>query len=235
MSTDLCVLVPSLGRPASMARLTKAWTATGAWEHATLMVIVDADDPTHLQYFNHMPPNRGWRIVVADKWRPLVPKLNLEAMRVVNEYHSLAFMGDDHVPRTEGWAARYVEELREMGTGIVFGDDLLQGERLPTHWAMTSDIVRALGAMIPAPVEHLYSDNAILNVGRAAECLRYLPDVVVEHMHPLAGKGPADAAYRWSNSPERYEADGKAFRAWLADPLGFDRAARTVRALRGLW
>ncbi|WP_037684635.1 hypothetical protein, partial [Streptomyces griseus] len=106
--------------------------------------------------------------------------------------------------RTVGWAGRYVDELRQLGTGIVYGDDGYQGERLPTQWAMTADVVGALGRMVPAPVEHLYCDNSVLDLGRAAGCIRYLPDVLVEHMHPVAGKAADDDQYRRVNSSAQY-------------------------------
>ena len=117
-------------------------------------------------------------------------------------------MGDDHRPRTDGWDTKMLAALRELGTGVVYGDDLLQGERLCTSWAMTSDIVRALGRMVPAPVEHMFCDNAVMDLAKAAKCLRYLPDVVIEHLHPLAGKADWDPGYWRVNRPTSTERDG---------------------------
>jgi hypothetical protein len=116
-------------------------------------------------------------------------------------------MGDDHRPRTVGWDAAYLNALHELGTGIVYGDDRLQGEALPTQCAMTADIVRALGYMAPAGLRHLAVDNFWLDLGRGAGCLRYLPDVVVEHMHPLAGKAEWTPGHRRVNAPAMYERD----------------------------
>lgn len=237
---DLLVIVPSRGRPAAVRRTVQAWLDTGAYADADLVYLIDFDDPEYEAYFSaELPdvPNPAGgplvRFAVMDSWRPMVHKLN-EAANVAagfGEVFSLGFAGDDHVPRSPGWARRYLEALRELGTGIVYGNDLLQGKRLPTQWAMTADIVRALGRMVPAPVEHLYCDNAILALGREAECIRYLRDVVVEHVHPIARRAAWDDQYRRVNRPEQYERDGAAYREWVAGG-GLTRDAATVRALR---
>jgi hypothetical protein len=237
---ELLVIVPSKGRPQSVARVYEAWVKTGAFEHAKLVFAVDADDSKHSAYFDAdllrglpQPGNATVYFQTFATWQPMVPKLN-ECARIAcladDRFEMVAFMGDDHVPRSHGWAARYVEALRDLGTGIVYGDDLVQGEKLPTQWAMTSDIVSALGRMVPAPVEHLYCDNAVLDLGRAADCIRYLPDVVIEHCHPVAQRGAWDAGYERVNSRTQYAADRARYLTWRRDQMAAD--AETVRALR---
>ena len=127
-------------------------------------------------------------------------------------------------------ASMLLAALGELGTGIVYGRDGIQNEQLPTWWAMTPDIIRELGAMVPANVEHLYCDNAIKDLGEQAGCLRYLPEVLIEHMHPIAGKAPMDAGYEQVNSPERYAKDRSAYARWRTAQLPMD--AGIVRTLR---
>lgn len=236
--TDLVVIVPTKGRPESVRLVVDAWRATGAFdEGAALTFAVDDDDPTlprYIQAFNaarasepYPPPDI--RLCHCGTWEPMVPKLNRVAQAELGLEQGapamLAFMGDDHRPRTPGWAARYVEALRALGTGIVYGDDLVQGEKLPTQWAMTSDIVTALGRMVPADVEHLYCDNSILDLGRAADCIRYLPDVVIEHAHPVAGRGAWDAGYERVNARAQYAKDHAAYARWKSEQLAADADA----------
>jgi len=160
----------------------------------------------------------------------MVAKLDAVAASVASDYFALGFMGDDHLPRTNGWAQRYVDALRELGTGIVYGNDLLQGERLCTQWTMTSDIVRALGRMVPAPVDHLYSDNSVMVLGDHARCICYLPDVVVQHCHPFGGTAELDDQYRRVNAPEQYKRDKASYRGWTRAQMAKDVAK--VRQLR---
>jgi hypothetical protein len=237
---DLLVIVPTRGRPESIAPIVECWNVTGAWEYAELTFVADNDDPTMPAYqeaFNgvELPAReeRGpTRLVCANKWRPLVPKLNLAANEWCGGHFAVAFLGDDHRPRTLRWARTMLTALRELGTGVVYGDDLLQRERLCTSWAMTSDIVRALGRMVPAPVEHMYCDNSVMDLAREAGCLRYLPDVVIEHCHPLAGKAEWDPGYARVNRADQFAADEARYLAWRAGPMAQDVA--TVKALRSV-
>lgn len=232
MSTELAWIVPTRGRPDAVPRLDEAWTATGAWECADLVLVVDDDDPECEQYYDRARKTHTsvWAI---SSWKPMVHKLDWAAVGLAGGYGytALGFGGDDHVPRTPGWARVYLDALAELGTGVVYGDDLYQGERLPTQWAMTADIVRELGRMVPAPVDHLYCDNAILELGQAAGCIRYVPDVVVEHMHPVAGKARSDEGYARVNARAQYRKDHSAFEQWRWLQLGEDAAK--IRALRG--
>jgi hypothetical protein len=241
MAADLLVIVPTRGRPEAVAPIVECWNATDAWASAELTFVADADDPKFPDYEQafkavDLPPadeRHRARLVGADKWRPLVPKLNLAAKTWCNDHFALAFMGDDHRPRTTGWAGAMVAALRGMGTGVVYGDDLLQRERLCTAWAMTSDIVRTLGRMVPAPVEHMYCDNAVMALAQGAGCLRYLPEVVIEHCHPLAGKAEWDSGYVRVNRAEQFRTDRAVFTAWLTGQYKSDlKAVTDLRAVR---
>lgn len=226
---DLLVIVPTRGRPRSVAAVAEAWDFTGGWDAADLMFVADIDDPALEEYRAEVGRTRA-RLAAPDPWRPLVPKLNAAAVAEAGRYFALAFAGDDHLPRTFGWATGMLAALRELGTGVVYGDDLLRGESLASSWAMTSDIVAALGRMVPAPVEHMFCDNAVMELARRAGCLRYLPDVVVEHMHPLAGKAEWDPGYHRVNQAAQYERDGVTWARYVGD--GLDADAHTVRQLR---
>lgn len=236
---DLLVIVPTRSRPHNIERLLAAWTKTGAWGVADLLIAVDQDDPA-LPGYQAIALPEGATLTVADVWRPMVHKLNHEACQHVGEYFALGFMGDDHEPITPGWAGRYVDALRRLGSGFVYCRDDYQDEKLPTQWAITSDIVRVLGGrMTPADVEHLYCDNAILDLGRAADCIAYLgpteddPEgVLIRHNHYLNGLAPSDDQYQAVNSRAQYRVDRPAYQQWLAD--GLARDAAKVRGLRGV-
>lgn len=231
----LVVVVPSRSRPRAVGKVVEAWQVTGAFTTASLHWVIDADDPEVRGYVAALDaagPGVSW--TVAPDWEPLVPKLNRAAVDLARlDVAALGFAGDDHLPRTHGWAARYLEVLGDLGTGIVYGDDGYQHHNLPTQWAMTTDIVRELGAMVPAvAVDHLYCDNAVMDLGTAAGCLRYLPDVLIEHVHPVTGKVPTDAQYQRVNSRGQYHRDRAAYRGWQAAVL--PGQADRVRALRAV-
>lgn len=235
---DLVVIVPSRGRPEAAHELCQVFGDTCS---TTTHVVFAIDDRDSGQIYDY-PFGQVWGgLVEATTWRNpstnMVEALNCAARSVldgempgVEEPFAICFMGDDHRPRTKGWDARYLEALRELGTGIVYGNDLLQGENLPTQVAMTSDIVQAIGHMAPPVLTHLYVDNYWKELGDRAGCLRYLPDVVVEHMHPVAGKAEWDEGHRRVNEPGMYQADQRAFREYAAS----GRLSADVHAVRAL-
>jgi hypothetical protein len=207
------MIVPSRGRPENVRELLKAWaeTATGA---ADIVVALDADDPQRPGYGEIGAPEFTQWVLMTDRLR-LGGTLNEVALNYGRSYRMVGFLGDDHRPRTAGWDRRMVDVLDEMGTGLVYGDDLFQRQNLPTQIAMTSDIVRALGYMVPGGLVHLYVDNAWKVLGERIGRLRYLPDVVIEHLHPSAGKAELDDSYRETNSQQQFDEDRHRYEDWL--------------------
>jgi len=118
-----------------------------------------------------------------------------------------------------------------MGTGVVSCADGYRPDDLPTQWAMTADIVEAFHGMVPAPVEHLYCDDVIRDLAKAADCYRYLAGCLIEHVHPVAGKTATDEQYERVNSRDQYRKDRPGYRTWKRDG-GLARDAQTVVNLR---
>lgn len=219
----LLMICPSRGRPQNVDRLITGWSVLA--DDADLLVAVDQDDPELDHYVDVI--RRGQHLL-ADRLRlrigpreRLGPTLNTVALREMNRYGALGFLGDDHVPRTVAFDREFVQALKTHE--MVYGNDLLQGAGLPTAIAMTSRLIRTLGWMVPPGLVHLYIDNAWLDLGREVG-ITYLPDVVLEHMHPVNGKAEWDDRYREVNSMEQTSADGNAYHLWRANSLAADVA-----------
>lgn len=211
----LTILVPTRGRPGNLARLWQAFLDTCEYE-TRLVALVDNDDPELPGYQRVADEHRDhpmFRMGIGPRLR-LGPTLNVAAPKWAARSDAVGFLGDDHLPRTAGWDGRYLEELERLGTGIVYGNDLIQQAALPTQVAMTSDIVLATGHMVPVGMVHLYADNAWLALGQALDAISYLPDVIVEHLHPIAGKAGWDAGYAEANTDARSDADRQVFEQW---------------------
>lgn len=227
--TDIVVVVPSRGRAKAVAELAEQCAKTCTAD-TVLLVVVDSDDLTLPEY----QAPAGTQVFFA--WAPAasghVGAINFGAARALEDFHpfAVAKLDDDHRPRTKGWDRQYLDALHELGTGIVYGNDLYQGRNLPTAPALTADIVQTLGYMGPPVLGHLYVDNFWKDLGEQAGCLRYLPIAVVEHMHPLAGKAAFDDGYERVNDPEQYRRDSAAYEMYKAQQLAADVAQ--VRALR---
>lgn len=228
MTEPLAVIVPTRGRPANAARLAQAFRETHALD-AVAVFVADWDDPELPGYRKLLEEDQIPRLVVLDNGtgRGMTRALNYAARRYAELYEAVGFMGDDHMPRTAHWDSRVMEELDSLDPRIVYGNDLFQGAALPTAVFMQSRMIRALGFMAPEVLRHLYVDNFWKELGERTGGLRYLDDVIIEHVHPAAGKTAMDDGYRRVNAPEVDNGDRE---AWLAyrDGEGFAAALRSV-------
>jgi hypothetical protein len=217
VTTDLVVLIPSRGRPDDVERMAVAFAETGADDVAVLYA-VEHDDPTIDEYRAAVAEWFAFGEVLAVQAGAMAPAINLAARHALDDLdpYALAVLNDDHVPRTLGWHTTMVDALRTFhpAVGMVYPDDGYQGAKLSTVWAVTGSWVRTLNRMIPAKVGHLYADNAMMDLAGEVGCRTYMPAVLIEHMHPAAGKAPDSDAYRRVNGREQYRADRALFRVW---------------------
>jgi glycosyltransferase involved in cell wall biosynthesis len=206
---NLAILVPSRERPSNIAELIKSLDETET--ESDLIVVLDDDEPCFEQYIEL----GATMITIEKEGRGMAKPLNFAANLFKDDYRHFVFLGDDNRPRTMNWDQHFIVNLDELETGLVYGNDLFQGEALPTAVGMTGNIVKALGGMVPQGMIHLYLDNFWLRLGQDLGAIRYLPHVVIEHLHPYAGKSDWDQVYRDVNAPEMYQADKQALEEYL--------------------
>ena len=211
----MITLVPSRGRPQNIARMLDAYKATGA--SSSLVVLVDDDDPMVDAYLA-----TGAHVVVGPRKR-IGPTLNDFAPKCTHDV--IGFMGDDHVPRTPGWDKAIWEASTHWS--VVYGDDLYQRERLATACWQGRGIVQTIGQFCPPGCWHLYLDDYWMSLGRGLGSLRFLPNVVIEHVHPHAkvdGKPKAvkDDGYKECNSASMYQHDRDLWEEYSASGLAAD-------------
>lgn len=216
-------ICPSRGRPSNVMRLISEWEKTRTFAH--LLIALDEDDPELIHYSESLIDYEESSGEVLDwlHWeiRPrmrLGGTLNYWATAKAAEYSIIGFLGDDHVPRTAGFDKHIQDAMYYLyGTGVVYGNDLLQGQNLPTAVAISSNVIQALGYMVPPSMTHLFLDNAWGEMGKSMERYTYLPHVIIEHLHPAGGKAEWDDRYVEVNSGEMWNADETAYKAWVED------------------
>lgn len=179
-----------------------------------LLFVIDANDPEHDQYHFEVGAERC--MTIQNETRGMAYPINKAASAIVkeNKYQYFAFLGDDHRPRTAGWDEILIQAMQKRPS-MAYGNDLFQGHRLPTMIAMTSDIVKALDGMVPPKMKHLYLDNFWKKLGEDLGALTYIDAVVVEHMHPVAGKAEWDEGYKEVNAQEVYSFDALAYQNYI--------------------
>lgn len=209
-------LCPSRARPTRLGELAGSWAETISQPAAAeLRVIVDDDDPRRLEYPS-LGPGMSYRFAEAGHGG-LASLLNKHAVKAARpgHYAAVGFLGDDHRMRTPGWD-RILDDVFGRGLAVAYGDDLHQGEKLPTAVMISSKIIAALGYMCPPGQVHLYLDDFWRTLGDALGCLTYLPHLTIEHEHPHAGKAQWDDGYQRVNDPALYETDKAAYDRFLA-------------------
>jgi hypothetical protein len=222
MTTELLMIVPTRGRPQNARDLYTSWMAT-VTGNSRLLFVVDEDDPQLESYRAQMAWMLHAQLLIGPRLR-MVGSLNAAATSQGVQCKYVGFMGDDHRPRTLGWDMRFIEVLAKSSASIVYGNDLLQGEKMATAVAMTSDIIQTLGYMVPSSLVHLCADLVWCEWGRALGTLTYLDNVVLEHMHPANGKALNDAGYREVNSGEMIKADSEAYYEYMESDFHIDVA-----------
>jgi hypothetical protein len=214
------VVVPSRGRPIQLRDMLDAVYQTSA---GLISVLVGLDLDDEADYAALVEPRMhtypGLAVIRGPR-RSLSAWTNDLARNALSAAHPptyLVSMGDDHRPRTAAWdlCLRSAIDALPGRTGFAYGNDLFQGERLPTAWMASAAAVRDLGWMMLPECSHMYVDQVIRDVGKSAERLAYRSDVIIEHLHPLAQKAAWDPTYRETNNDAVYTADGRSYQLWL--------------------
>lgn len=241
----ILVVIPTRGRPQRAGDVLHAIRKTAALPDTRPVLVVDRDDPLFSQYqavadgpdrkrFG-WDPDHTWLIGLDPaETGDLVRATNSAAVRLVYEHPDaiIGNWGDDHVPRTDGWDKAVTAALREPG--IAYGDDMFQHEKLPTAPFISAAIVNALGWYFLPELEHQFVDNAVRDVGVQLGRYHYLPDAIIEHDHPFAGKSTWDPGYERANSEGVIERDRVAYERWRETRMAADiervRQSLTVTA-----
>jgi hypothetical protein len=200
--------LPSRGRPESMQRFIDAYKATDAT--CRVFVWIDSDDPSRPEYEKIDYPEH-WIVETGPRFEKRCNGVIEEMFRRFPDASAYGFLADDLLPKTERWDARLVNAARR--DRIAYGDDCLQREKLATHPVIGGDMARTIGWLVMPGVEQYFVDTALHSIAKATGRLVYVPDVVVEHLHPCAGKAPLDETYRVTDV-ELIEREQAAYERW---------------------
>jgi hypothetical protein len=109
-------------------------------------------------------------------------------------------INDDVVFRTQGWDNRVVDAASRFADGIalVYGNDLDQGEAVPTFPIVSRSVCEVLGEICPRGYRNLHIESHLLDIFRQLarmghNRIYYLQDVIFEHMHYAVGKAMPDS------------------------------------------
>ena len=171
---------------------------------------------------NTAVPDRGEVIYYADEDDPQSHELRVAGIAVSGIIGPRASMGtynseclarargdivilvnDDIVIRTQGWdeKVRAIDASFADKIYLAYGNDLFKGPRLCTFPILSRRTCDLLGDPFPAAYAGAFIDYHLLDIFRrlqhaGEDRVRYLPDIIFEHMHYRLGKAVKDATYQ---------------------------------------
>lgn len=194
MKKDILIILPSrsngTGRELNVERFIKHWQ-NNTEGYTALCVMLDDDD-------EHRYSRDSRVMYTVNPNVRFVPKVNRAALQFKGSYKYIANFSDDFIIRTK-WESVFLEAFKQNNeVGILYGNDLLQYDKLPTAVCISSNIIDALGYMIPPQLEHMYADNFWKDLGQSTGVLKYFPYLIFEHLHPDKGKAVRDTQYQYA-------------------------------------
>lgn len=191
---------------------------------ADVVVLVNEDDPRRADYLSLSPwPVRfipaGSR--VCDAWRYVFREFPHEA------YYGVT--SDDCIPLTPGWHHKMVGATvngRFANPRGGFG----WPQKLRTATCIGGDLVRAMGFLAPDGFNHNFVDDVWDLIGGTFRLIVPVPDVTVEHRHPIYGTAEQDATHGRGSGD--FERDRERFNEWKRDE--WPAVAKRVAAFTGM-
>ena len=211
LGKDVLVIVPTRGRPDASVEFHKEFLQKSMI--SDLMFAIDEDDADSY-------PRIDGVLYEVNPRMGMNGTLNYVANKYADKYKYIAFMGDDHRVRTFGWDLVMAERIGSLG--VAYGNDLIQGQALPTSVMMSSKIIKAIGYMAPPKQKHMYLDNFWLDLGTRLNAIHYLEDVIIEHLHFSVGKSDMDSSYQETNDSAIYNADKVAYDEYISTQMDID-------------
>lgn len=151
----ILLLLPSLNRARSLAECVESLTTMGTGRHDILTI------------------SGGGGSTVA---------LNSVPHELISQYEIVGLFNDDTRMRTQGWDKLILERMQGK-TGLLYGRDGIQNERLCTHPFISSRIIQAVGYVQPPQLFHYYGDNFWGELLGPLGAIEYCPGLFTEHFN----------------------------------------------------
>lgn len=149
----------------------------------------------------------------------LMQKINFNILEIVSKYKYTGFIGDDIIFTTP-FESKIIEYLSSVKHGMAYGDDGYWNGKLPTHPFITSKTILAVGFFGCPAVEHNYFDNYWQTIFTELGTIKYIPEIVMQHHHPISGKESPDAIS--NNIVNKLNSDGQRFFNYISNNLSND-------------
>ena len=189
----LLVRMPTRSRPAQAIEVLAKYKAMAGMP-VILEVVIDKDDTSITSEVLYRFHQLGCAITYGDH------KSKIEACNGgrVTEWDIVVLASDDMVPVQANWAVRICELFAEHHPhldGCLHTDDGYAHERVATLSIMGRRYYDLFNYLYHESYKSLFCDDEYGEVARKLGRIVYVPEVLIEHKHPAAGKASLDPLY----------------------------------------
>jgi hypothetical protein len=181
----ISILAPSRGRPEALQEMADSANETAS--NIEILAYIDDDDPSDYRGDGYRII-RGPRITLSDCWNVLAREAR----------GSIFGMGADDIRfRTPRWDNLFRRVFDDFPDRICFvhGRDGIHDEKLGTHGFISRRWFETVGYFtwpaFPADYADTWLHELADRIGRRV----YVPDLLIEHLHPIAGKAEWDQTH----------------------------------------
>jgi glycosyltransferase involved in cell wall biosynthesis len=188
-------IIPTMNRPALLEQtLTRLFETTKGMDVEAVVVIDESVESVEVcEKFIVAGHNVVYSFSAERRGAIFCWNLGLKMARANIYFHQ----GDD-LDYENGWLDKALEAHRTKlnGYGMVgVNDSMHDGNRIATHVLFDRKFCIDFlgGLMAPTIISYYGVDNMLNELAKKAGKFFYCPEAVVNHIHPAAGKRPADA------------------------------------------
>lgn len=219
----LLMVCPTRGRPERAKDMLKSFYDTKGYADTGICLAISKDDDKYQKYLEMFKEEN----VITCKSRYLINKTNYIDCEVYPDLPYYGNIDDDHIFRTNDWDKILIETIENNGGwGLACGDDLFSENwrqwSHPSGFVMSGNLVRFLGyAMYPKFI-HNGVDHWQEDLFGKAECLYFVPEVVIEHCHYLVKKAKDDKGYAWVYEASNFNKRMNIYNLWRIKDMPAD-------------
>jgi hypothetical protein len=192
----ISIIVPTRKRPANFTRLVDSIINTVSdIQNIELLVYIDDDDNESIPALSVAAEKININAVQGNK---LIGSQMYNELSKVAKGDIIMFAADDIVFGTPNWDIIIQKEFDKVEDKIllVYGNDGFQNGRIATHGFIHRHWMELLGYVLPPKLASAYTDEWVTDLAiRVGRC-EYLPNLLVEHIHPATGKASTDETYQ---------------------------------------
>jgi len=202
----IAILTPSRGRPEKLERFIKSVDKTSSTENTIYHFVgVDRNDPELETYLSSYKKTReellhNFIILNSSEQKPVGIIWNDLQRLAEGMYHpDYYIMGnDDLVYQTNNWDIILEKTIRQLKDPyhVLWFNDGINGDKLAAFPIVSKEWVKAVGSFCPTIFEFLCNDLWIFDVAKSLDHLKFIPEVVTEHLHFSQNKSLNDSTYR---------------------------------------